>query len=51
MKPHNQNAPGLGRANDLIGALARHYRKYVDKELAEDAKRRAAKGVNGEKAA
>lgn len=51
MKPHNQNAPGLGRLNDQLGARAKQYRKYVDKELAEDAKRRAAKGVAGERAA
>ncbi|WP_156752958.1 hypothetical protein [Mycobacterium sp. 1245801.1] len=42
MKPHNQSAPGLGRLNDKIGALAKHYRRYVDKELAALAKKGTA---------
>jgi hypothetical protein len=51
VKPHNQHAPGLGRLNDQLGALAKHYRRYVDKELAEAARRRADKGVAGEREA
>lgn len=47
MKPHNQNAPGLGRVNDLLGALAKQYRAYVDKELAAHTKR----GANEEREA
>jgi hypothetical protein len=35
MKPHNQNAPGLGRLNDQLGAIARGYRRRVDKERSD----------------
>lgn len=51
MKPHNQHAPGLGRISDKIGSLAKKHRAHVDKELAEEAKRKIPEGVNGEREA
>lgn len=39
MKPHSQHAPGLGRTNDIIGALAKKHRKYVEQERAEQDRR------------
>lgn len=40
MKPHNQAAPGLGRTNDKLGAIAKQYRRAIDGDLAKRGKER-----------
>jgi hypothetical protein len=40
VKPHNQSAPGLGRTNDKLGAIARGYRRRIDAELTLKGKER-----------